>query len=261
MIRLDACRTSRKVFERIASGFPAGSVSGIYDRSLNIEAGDGFLIHIGMDGTPLTPRTATLPGHAFSSVLLPRLRTGQRVFGRDGCVFLPDAGVGLCVRNSPIVETLLHWPACPLPPGEIRRNLIRIMLGIESMNNRGPLRSPLGGYFLARVARLEDLGPKPADSQPWVEGSERISLSMKRNLWAKMDGLLAAVIGRTGNHLREIVGSIIGLGPGLTPSGDDFLAGFTSIAVARELQGGRPARGPKPSLGFCWKKPGAGPLR
>lgn len=233
MIRIDARRVSRKVFERIGSGFPAGSVSGIFDHSVSLEAGDRFLIHIGMDGTPLTPRTMTLPGQEFSAVLQPHLRKGDQVFGEDGCIFLPDSGICLCVRNSPRFEAKLDWPADPLPPGEIRRNLIKIMLEIERTKKGGALRSPLGGYFLARVAGLKDSRPKAENPRPSAEGAEGIFVSMKKSLWAKMDSLLEAMTGQKGNHLRDIVRSIIGLGPGLTPSGDDFLAGFTSVGVAR----------------------------
>ncbi len=232
MIRIDARRVSRKVFERIGSGFPAGLVSGIFDRSVNIETADRFLIHIGMDGTPLTPRTMTLPGQEFSAVLQPHLRKGDQVFGGEGCIFLPDSGICLSVRNSPTFEAKLEWPADSLPPGEIRRNLIKIMLEIDRTKREGALRSPLGGYFLARAA-----GSKASRSEEKSRRSAEkmvgISLSMKRSLWEKMDSLLGAMNGHTGNHLRDVVGPIIGLGPGLTPSGDDFLAGFTSVGVAR----------------------------
>jgi hypothetical protein len=238
LIRINASRVSRTVFERIGPGFPAGSVSGIFDRSVNIEAGDGFLIHIGMEGTPMTPRTTTLPGHEFSAVLRPHLRKGERVAAEDGCIFLPDSRVCLSLRNSPRFEARLDWPAGPLPQVEIRQNLVKIMMGIERLKKGEALPSPMKGYFLAWLAGLEDSRPEPENLRPSAEGAEGISLSMKRDLWAKIDSFLEVMTVQTENHLRDIVRSIIGLGPGLTPSGDDFLAGFTSIGAARRLQGG-----------------------
>jgi len=237
-MRIDACRVSRKILDRIESGFPPGSVSAIFERSIHIEAGDGFLIHIASAGTPLTPRSIAVPARCFSTHVRPHARVGERVVGGQGCIWWPDSGVCLSTRDSRVFEAGLDWPADSLPHDVVHRNLIRVMRALESGRTKGTPRSPLGGYFLARASGVQRPGTVEEQARPADKEEKGISLLVKRSLWAKADSLLEAMTGKKGTPLREIAVGMIGLGPGLTPSGDDFLAAFTSVGVAMGRGGG-----------------------
>lgn len=54
---------------------------------------------------------------------------------------------------------------------------------------------------------------------------------MKKLLWERIDYLLFSIKKNNWQDVSSAIRSILGMGPGLTPSGDDFLAGFISAGV------------------------------
>jgi hypothetical protein len=75
--------------------------------------------------------------------------------------------------------------------------------------------SPTVGLFRPAVSEL--LGTELSATTWWEVGLEGV-------LAALVEGLVAAPLRRDA-HLKTAVRDLIGLGPGLTPSGDDVLAG------------------------------------
>jgi hypothetical protein len=71
--KIRASWVSRKVLKRIISGVLRGHVVGIFDRSFNIEVADGFIINIGTDKLPLTPRAVSVSDKNFSGRILPNI--------------------------------------------------------------------------------------------------------------------------------------------------------------------------------------------
>ena len=134
------------------------------------------------------------------------LTPGMEVAGTDGCLAIAGAGVAINTTVAPI------WsPALPASAGLAATVSIDAARAVAARTVAA--RRPAGGLgpLLTEDLRLGDVRP----GDPWLPAAR---LRIDRLAWAFGAGDLASVLG-------EAI-ELIGLGPGLTPSGDDFLVGL-----------------------------------
>jgi hypothetical protein len=230
---LIATKVSRKIVAMLTPGTWMGTVAAVFERSLNVAMQGDFLIHIGSDKLPLTPRSILLCEEDFYGRLLPGCSSGQPI-----CI----TGEFLCCGRTKIrlahPQTFRYEPRMRLEPGllsspEILGHLVAALREVEAAREgmEGVPVSPLRNYFLSRVALVGPTGdPGVSRSRRWP-GESALSLQVKKALWDRADGFLRALSRENREEVGASLRRLIGLGPGLTPAGDDFLAGFISAGT------------------------------
>ncbi len=234
-----AKRVSRKVLSQMGGDGPAAKITAIFDRSFLLETGKGFLAHIGTHRLSLTPRSILIPEADYHRQVAPQINLSQPVFFADGGIDWRDIPLAISIAPAEAVDLQFSSRQRFLPEAVILENLNQAMA--EAKRSRGDRRdvSPLSDYFLSHrtfngVRRQE---PKPPRSSPFSKGQG--PWFDRSELWDRIDHLCRMVRETHGENIAESLRGLIGLGPGLTPSGDDFLAGFISagIAVSRAWPG------------------------
>jgi hypothetical protein len=235
---LPATRISRWVVER-AAGPSAGAVVSVHPRVVNLRLDDGALLVLADGRLPPSPNAVSVAiGDEIGF-------TGLGIRDRDAVALAPAT-----LRVGGVVVTLdaaAPWeprpPVRPTTPPPVSE---RVREARALATAEGDRRSLLP-LLWATDAWLRESGPI------------RWAASPARRL------RVAATAG-DGRAVRDAARGLAGLGPGLTPSGDDYLAGFTTawtlgseaLGVARHhrdlvaagvLEGARPGASP---LGFAW---------
>lgn len=210
MTRLTALSASRAVLDALAQGAPP-RVLGLYTNSANLISGDQVF-------SLVEPSARNLPRG-----ILVRLPPG---FAWKDAAIAPGARVevdGPRLRISPRVEVDLScttpWeprrrlgPA-PFSPEAVRRGLPGALAAMDGAGGMGALAA----YFYGLAAGTE---PDPPSGNLFqARGARLISEAMACLHAAEQEGFLRASIG------------LVGLGIGLTPSGDDILTGLVGSLV------------------------------
>jgi len=230
---LIASKISQKILHSLIPDVWRGTVKAIFERSLNVEMKGDFLIQVGSDSLPLTPRSILLPEEDFYKRILPVCFLGQPVFIEKGFMFLGQIKMNLFHPQTRHYDPRLDLAGGLCHPSEILNHLIGALRGIEeTRQKRGePSFSLFRSYFLYRIFMI----PKPRFDQlagsRLLSGENARSAQMKSALWKKADGFLDAMSRKDWVKILEFARGLIGLGPGLTPSGDDFLAGFITAGA------------------------------
>jgi Protein of unknown function (DUF2877) len=184
-------------------------VEAVFERCIYLRSGDDFVC-IGEPGIGNGP--ITLIGHLGGLPTLKRLG-GQTSFVCREWITIGNS-IRLILHHSELWRPL-GWPICPSPDRLIDISAVLGSLTAIAAPQEGLARCVAGqretsgrSLPLARVAR-----PRITIFERWVSGM-----------------LDAGHI--SGADSREAVQGLIGLGPGLTPSGDDFLIGALSALDA-----------------------------
>ncbi|MDI3405259.1 oxamate carbamoyltransferase subunit AllH family protein [Streptomyces cavernicola] len=219
-----------------------GRVESVFRGVLNLLLPDGELMALAARGRADAPRTLVVdvPHWGDSGV-----RPGEPVDFAPSGVTLPgaDGGIRICIRESeewnPILPSLDQLTSAELDTAAHALRQVTYAHGeLGGMLGASPTAAPMetavcaaldhGRRRLVRAVR-SSCGDTPhadgrtAPAEPLHEHDGGPALSVP----ASHDGALA---------LREAVLALLGLGPGLTPAGDDFLVG---IAVLSAIDGSR----------------------
>ncbi len=208
---LEALDFSRPVQPLFMEPIRAGHVHSLFPGALNIAVGETLLTLLS-DEKSRMPNSARLP-RCIMEQLYSTLSCGVQVRIGDGRLLIPilDLSISLPGREAwePVPRVNAHnWPST-----EVTR---RVHLLAQHLAQRGqqeglaPLVSPL---LLREATRETPLG--------------RIALPLLRLLMrASREEDIA--------EIEKAARGLAGLGPGLTPSGDDTLGGFITVLVLAE---------------------------
>jgi hypothetical protein len=189
----------------------AGSVHSVYRQACNVELNDGALV------TLLGAEPGNLP-HGIRC-LLPEpedfqvwLRPGQAVAGDGLLLRIPEAAVAIDLSGA------AHW-RCGLDGCAIDPDAEASVRALRAARLVLQQQAPQGGFA---PLLLQDVVP---DSP-----LERV---MQKRLRQTLPAL-----GRAGSSFdcgaaAQALERLTGLGPGLTPSGDDFIVGYLAALYAR----------------------------
>jgi hypothetical protein len=217
---------AREFCQRIAFA----NVEAVFGRCLYLRCGDAF-VSIGEPDIGNGPLTLIA-----NLGVLPTLRS---LAGRAALISGEQITIGSSVRFSldrsePWAPA--NWPACPSPPG-----LIDICTALASRAANAAPQEGLARWVTDESGTSASRPPLARVARPRITMFERW---LSRMLDRKPTSAAAS---------REAVRGLIGLGPGLTPSGDDFLAGALALldavgereahaAMARAIVDGLPGR-------------------
>ncbi|MEJ0079242.1 MAG: DUF2877 domain-containing protein [Alphaproteobacteria bacterium] len=185
------------------------NVEAVFERCLYLRSGDDFIC---IGDPEIGNGPMTLIGNLR---VLPTLRSlaGQLSFVCDEHITIGDS-VRFTFDHSELWRPL-GWPKCASP-----ERLIDICAGLISRAATGAPQEGIARYVASRIET-------PARQQPLTR--------VARPRITRFEHWLSDLV--EGKHTpaavsREAVQGLIGLGPGLTPSGDDFLVGVLSVLDA-----------------------------
>ena len=161
---VSASFVSQKVLNKVLSSRLKGYTDAIFNHSFNIKTSDRFIINIGTDTLPLTPRSILVPFEDFYSIILPKVSSDLLVWCYDGSVYLPEVHLSMSVKSAAQFNPKLNLSRNLLPDRIVKNNLVSALEWTEMERQKlfeiSP--SPLTGYFLSRCsfigsAREEEL--------------------------------------------------------------------------------------------------------
>ena len=200
-VSLVATDYSRPAQELLMQPLQTGAVHSVFRRAVNI-ALDGTMLALLSDEVPRMPNGLRLPAAAYHAEMR-ALAPGMAVHAGDGTVSIPACGF------------TLHLPA--VSPWEPRPDVMSRCWSRQEVAQR---RRQLARYLVARTGQ-EGLAPllRPASYETPLTRLARPALQALMRAAQQQDGAGAA----------EAACGLACLGPGLTPSGDDALAGFAAV--------------------------------
>ncbi len=233
LLPIQARVVSQKVLEYIKSVQIHASITTIFEHTFNIETQERFLINIGTDNLPLTPRSILLSNEDFYNVLLPKLHVNLFALCSKGSIYFPALKMGISTSHAVPFNPRVKLSGDLMPDRIMKRNLIEALArGVgEGRSIRGMFHSPLSGYFISRFSFIDDSKLTDGRRECFPSSENDFLTPLVKMLWERIDFLLCALTENCPKDVSAAVRDILGFGPGLTPSGDDFLAGFTSAAI------------------------------
>jgi hypothetical protein len=168
-------------------------VHSVFERVINVDLGAGRLLALACRGADDAPDSVVVDLDSWSAA---GVAAGAEVRFEDRRI---EFDRGPCVTLDGARPWLGRLPAYPKDPAALRVNL------------------PAARDHLDRHGRGlgADRAPTPA-----------LRAVMAATFRDHVDGLCRALAGGDGEQAREHVDRLVGLGTGLTPSGDDFLLGL-----------------------------------
>lgn len=212
---LEALDFSRPVQPLFAQSTRTGCIHSLFPGALNI-AVDETLLTLLSDEKPRMPNSARLP-RCIMEQLYSTLSSGVRVRIGDGRLSIPilDLSIHLPDREAwePVPRVAAHSWHSPAVSARIHL-LARYLAQHGCQDGLAPLVGPL---LLREATRETPLG--------------RIALPLLRLL-------VRASREQDMEEIERAARGLAGLGPGLTPSGDDTLGGFSGVLALAGLQTG-----------------------
>jgi hypothetical protein len=199
-----------RVGSRVRSRF-AGRVHSVFRRACNIETDDGPLVTVLAQGQGNLPHgiRSALPEAADFRALL---SVGYAVVADGVCVRIPQAGITMDLSGASVWHCGLAAGIVDLDSDETLSALLLVRAILEK-------QAPPSG-FAPLLLRDED-----PDSL--------LDRAMQKRLRHTLPLLEAATVSLNPANAAQALAELIGLGSGLTPSGDDFIVGYLAALFSR----------------------------
>jgi hypothetical protein len=228
--KISARIVSQKVLRTITDSVVQGFVVSVFHRSFNIETCNKFIINVGIDDLPVTPRSILVSAEDFYNEISPKVRSGLSILCSGASIYMPEVELCICANAARKFNPKLELVGTTLlPDTKIKKNLVAATKWVESDKESV---SPFSGYFLSKNSFIGN--PKSKQSKE-IKSSLRAKSEfvflLRKTLWERIDCLLYAISQYLLSDILRATRDIVGLGPGLTPSGDDFVAGLISGGV------------------------------
>ncbi|MED4582882.1 DUF2877 domain-containing protein [Brevibacillus choshinensis] len=185
--------------KRIASSRFSGFVHSIFDKTINIQCSEnGELFTIACSQLDNGPNTLVVDHKRFQNS---GIDVNDPVFVSDGTLFV---GEPFTISCQDVISWECVLPAYPSDQGSLLANVAVMKDYLAAHGKTGGMKKVLqpANVFEAEVSRL------------LMSRSSQLVKDLAARRWSKA-------------HEQAI--GIVGLGPGLTPSGDDFLTGLFSV--------------------------------
>jgi hypothetical protein len=185
-----------------------GTIHSVFRKAVNITLGDTILALLNNE-LPRMPNGVRLPP-VVAKELLPQLRPGMEVWIGNERLLIPTRNFSLHLPGTPAWEPRPDIGAYRWSRGTVAQH-VRLL-----------------AHYLANRPQQEGLAPLIG---PLVlgQGKPTQETPLARMALPKLRMLALASWRQDITGVEEATRGLAGLGPGLTPSGDDALAGFTSI--------------------------------
>jgi len=194
----------------VGEGVPAhgcGRVHSAFARACNIEVGAELVTLLGCE-LGAAPHGITLD--ARCAPLDAWLRAGERALLEQAVLWLPDAGVAVDLSGA------LRWRGSAAPVAPDNAAVSARLRALHAILVRCAPQHGIAAALLRRAA---------------APGALERALAAR--LGVLLPALARASARRDADALAAAAACLVGLGPGLTPSGDDFLVGWLAALWSR----------------------------
>lgn len=192
---LQSRSTDAALLARLATSGWRGRVHSVFTRTLNLETPAGALVTLAGRDCDNAPDTVVVEAPDF---------TGFGVAAGD-VVTACRSGIAIAQRLHVRFDATLRWRG-DLPPWPIDADVLRS--NVEFVHAQLLAAGTPGGMLAAA-----------GTADPWTA-------EVTRMLAIRSEQLRLGLVRGDAGAFRAHASSLIGLGPGLTPSGDDFLVGL-----------------------------------
>ncbi len=210
-----------------------GSIHSVFNRAVNI-AVDGTILALLSDELPRMPNGVQLPS-AVVEELVRGIRVGMGVWVGDGRLLIPGCDFSLCLPEAPPWEPRPDMEGYRWQREMVAQHMRLIARYLADRPQRGGLAALVGPLLLEptralpvpQIASLPHTTPTPTGHSPG--GMQAWEMPLARMALPKLRLLARAAWEQDMVGVEEATRGLAGLGPGLTPAGDDVLAGFAAV--------------------------------
>ncbi len=254
---LNADSVSWSILAALPSEPRRGRVHSVYRRTVNILCGDSLWVSLHPRGVPHNAYSISVDCVALGGSLARRrdrfldAYAGEIAQVSRSWIDIGDRNLRVSLHNARIwdgsLEPLRHfsrWNA------GVAANLLGALAG--QAGKESPIKSP----FLAGVLARRD---GRSDSTPTAAAGAVNSILLIR-VARILDDLALAWRTQDADLLASVVGNTIGLGLGVTPSGDDFLTGLLAASYIFSDRDSSPRNSPDDREFTCTLSAVIGPL-
>ena len=224
---LKASHVGYQVLRWTEAGPIVAQVHGVFQRACNLETPAGRLVTL---LAPDRPGPANIVVPALGQVL-GQVQDDQSMTITPAHVEAPQANLMIDLSSTPIWAGLAP-PNLPLPPPPARRAAVQVAMGIALSR----AESPGLIHLLPDLAGEADTGPaSPSPGMGLGHSLQGGILRLARSAVSRLETSLAE--GELAAAL-DAATHLVGLGLGLTPSGDDLLTGLIlTLKIADQAPG------------------------
>lgn len=243
LVATDYSRAIQPIFEQRPY---AGSIHSVFHRAVNV-AIDGTMLALLSSGLPRMPNGVRLSSTVMEK-LVRGLRVGMEVWVGEGRLLIPGCNFSLCLPEAPPWEPRpdmegYRWQretvaqhmwllACYMAdrPEKVGFSGIGFWECIHSspaLSGEDMSYNPDHGHTCP-LDRIPQGSPHRSTPPLRIERPE-LEMPMARMALPKMQLLARAAWEQDMVCVEEATRGLAGLGPGLTPAGDDVLAGFAAV--------------------------------
>ncbi|WP_042477464.1 DUF2877 domain-containing protein [Bacillus ndiopicus] len=189
--------------DRVSLSALFGVVHSVFKRTINITClDDNELYTIGCEGIDNAPNTLIVNLRSFEDF---EIGTGNQVYINDTTISIGNK-LSIPIKGVKLWESIL--PAYPANTNALQSNLLKMRQYIESHGQNGGIKR-----------------------KPFAENS--FEHELERMIHERTNLLKSALMQQELIEAQRHAISLLGLGPGLTPSGDDFLVGLFAVLCIR----------------------------
>lgn len=211
-IKLEALTIGNKVLKLLKDSENSLKVQGVFDHALYLLGSNDKLVKVIRNSDFLSPTSILVEGAEEVSFRSAEIKEGTKIIYEDNSLLAQDRVFTINFENASIYERAgVPDPSHLLSIEEINLNL-RILRDII-------YTTPSREGLVPLLENVELYGPMEVFLKEKKPGmSEKARPFIDRLMWGLMTGDMETIL--------KSAEPILGLGPGLTPSCDDFLAGL-----------------------------------
>ena len=219
---LKAMSIGPSAYQSLYGDINKGKVHTVFRRVINIIWPDGNLSSISRVDVSNGPANIVTSLPVTSDFTLYGIEPGTLVWIDKNHTMLNIGNLSVSLKNASLWDSPLAQFKAPLPARQINENLVEVGRWVKHSHSNS---SGLAELFphLEALRSGTYLPPAHTDPVTYLAGQA-------------INRLLPALRTADSTNIKESAASLIGLGPGLTPSGDDYLAGLLlSLRIAARL--------------------------
>jgi hypothetical protein len=221
---MNASLVSTKLLQAFSKGEKRCKIHSQFENATNFEMEDGFIFNLLTDKIPPNPRSLILPEREWAVYRHHLPSAGEEVLLKQKRLEIPARGLNVKFGSAKPWNPLPSLPGRPLGMSEIRRSLGMLERSLCADMFHDMQKRPF-------EERLRDVF-EAIEYRALSEDSRKI---FRNRISKASEDLFFHIGNREFGKALNAIDKLIGLGPGLTPSGDDLLTGVMAAGAFYSL--------------------------
>jgi hypothetical protein len=197
-----------------------GKIHSRFQNAINIKLDDGFIFNLLPDGIPPNPRSLNLQSSDWKGIQKMSLSVGTQTNIKEGKLEIPEIALKISFTDSIIWDPKPSLSGSPVTDAEIFNKLEILAMAIQKDDEKSNDRNrPIGN--IQSISKK-----KQSQEMPKV-----VFIELQNRILKAANDLYISISNRNFEGISQSSYQLVGLGPGLTPSGDDVLSGVMAAGV------------------------------